>query len=241
MEFCRELYTVAVFGHSRRKLAHVPRALVTRNRVSKMAEMRSRTRTLLLSRNTCYARRLDTRSCRFSLYDPCSIRLFASRKYRRKKGKEKKSSQHFTESKLRAYCFETFQDESCTESSRFSWRTVTIAIFGRYSVTCFVTCFFYTTNDEQRLNASKDITFLHLQEMDTYTNRHQNVTAIDTDALLSLAFFRKRNILICERVSWRITRRQLSGDRRSLLTYPERFVKCVVHVRAVFDRRDNIF
>lgn len=158
-----------------------------------------------------------------------------------KKGKEKKSSQHFTESKLRAYCFETFQDESCTESSRFSWRTVTIAIFGRYSVTCFVTCFFYTTNDEQRLNASKDITFLHLQEMDTYTNRHQNVTAIDTDALLSLAFFRKRNILICERVSWRITRRQLSGDRRSLLTYPERFVKCVVHVRAVFDRRDNIF
>lgn len=40
MEFCRELYTIAVFGHSRGKLAHVPRALVTRNRVSKMAEMR---------------------------------------------------------------------------------------------------------------------------------------------------------------------------------------------------------
>lgn len=83
MEFCRELYTVAVFGHSRRKLAHVPRALVTRNRVSKMAEMRSWTRALLSSRNTCYARRLDTRSWRFSLYDPCSIGLFPSRKCRR--------------------------------------------------------------------------------------------------------------------------------------------------------------
>lgn len=61
----------------------------------------------------------------------------------------------------------------------------------------------------QRSNASKDMTFLHLQEMDTYTNRqNQNVTAIDTDTL-SLAFFRKRNILICERVSRRITRRKL--------------------------------